>query len=187
MPDSVSPWHSSSRVKERWPLPQMKMARRRRWASAGSANRPGGGLGPPIDAPPPLQAISVVDSRRHCRSSSGRRVLHCLAATIRQPRRRSRQRQAPVDRRRRRRHLRTRAGNGRARIARESSGGATGDPGCIGSCASADHAAGRLKEELFELEVEHKQGQISQQEYEKTKAALDQTLQRALKRESQKA
>jgi hypothetical protein len=44
-----------------------------------------------------------------------------------------------------------------------------------------------LKEELFELEVEHKQGRISQQEYEKTKAALDQTLQRALKRESQKA
>jgi len=44
-----------------------------------------------------------------------------------------------------------------------------------------------LKDELFELEVEHKQGQISQQEYDKTKAALDQTLQRALKRESQKA
>ena len=44
-----------------------------------------------------------------------------------------------------------------------------------------------LKEELFELEVEHKQGRITQQEYEKTKAALDQTLQRALKRESQKA
>ena len=44
-----------------------------------------------------------------------------------------------------------------------------------------------LKDELFELEVEHKQGRISQQEYEKTKAALDQTLQRALKRESQKA
>jgi hypothetical protein len=44
-----------------------------------------------------------------------------------------------------------------------------------------------LKEELFELEVEHKQGRISQQEYDKTKAALDQTLQRALKRESQKA
>ncbi|MFZ0957242.1 MAG: carboxypeptidase regulatory-like domain-containing protein, partial [Candidatus Sulfotelmatobacter sp.] len=44
-----------------------------------------------------------------------------------------------------------------------------------------------LKEELFQLEVEHKQGQISQQEYEKTKAALDQTLQHALKREAQKA
>jgi hypothetical protein len=43
-----------------------------------------------------------------------------------------------------------------------------------------------LKEELFDLEVEHKQGHISQQEYEKTKAALDQTLQRALKRDAAK-
>jgi hypothetical protein len=41
-----------------------------------------------------------------------------------------------------------------------------------------------LKEELFELEVEHKQGRISQQEYAKAKAALDQTLDRALKRKS---
>jgi hypothetical protein len=44
-----------------------------------------------------------------------------------------------------------------------------------------------LKEEIFELEVEHKQGRISQQEYESAKSALDQTLQRALKREAQKA
>ena len=43
-----------------------------------------------------------------------------------------------------------------------------------------------LKEELFQLEVEHKQGRISQQEYEKARAALDQTLERAIKRESQK-
>lgn len=41
-----------------------------------------------------------------------------------------------------------------------------------------------LKEELFQLEVEHTQGQITQQEYEKAKAALDQTLQRALKRQA---
>jgi hypothetical protein len=39
-----------------------------------------------------------------------------------------------------------------------------------------------LKEELFQLEVEHKQGQISDEEYGKTKAALDQTLTRAIKR-----
>jgi hypothetical protein len=39
-----------------------------------------------------------------------------------------------------------------------------------------------LKEELFQLEVEHKQGSISQAEYEKAKAALDQTLERAIKR-----
>jgi hypothetical protein len=43
-----------------------------------------------------------------------------------------------------------------------------------------------LKEELFQLEVEHKQGHITQQEYEKTKSALDQTLQHALKREAAK-
>ena len=41
-----------------------------------------------------------------------------------------------------------------------------------------------LKEEIFQLEVDRKQGQISQQEYEKAKAALDQTLERALKRKS---
>ncbi len=44
-----------------------------------------------------------------------------------------------------------------------------------------------LKEELFQLELDHKQGRISQQEYDKAKAALDQTLERALKRETQKA
>ena len=44
-----------------------------------------------------------------------------------------------------------------------------------------------LKEELFQLEVERNQGQISQSEYEKAKSALDQTLERALRREAQKA
>jgi len=44
-----------------------------------------------------------------------------------------------------------------------------------------------LKEEIFQLEVEHKQGRISQQEYEKAKSALDQTLERAVKRGVAKA
>jgi hypothetical protein len=39
-----------------------------------------------------------------------------------------------------------------------------------------------LKEELFQLEMEHKQGQISDQEYATAKSALDQTLARAIKR-----
>jgi hypothetical protein len=43
-----------------------------------------------------------------------------------------------------------------------------------------------LKEEIFQLEMEHKQGKISQQEYEKAKAALDGTLERALKRDAQR-
>lgn len=40
-----------------------------------------------------------------------------------------------------------------------------------------------LKEELFQLEVEKKQGRITPEDYEKAKAALDQTLDRALKRQ----
>jgi hypothetical protein len=39
-----------------------------------------------------------------------------------------------------------------------------------------------LKEELFQLELEHTQGQISDQEYVKAKSALNQTLARAVKR-----
>ncbi len=39
-----------------------------------------------------------------------------------------------------------------------------------------------LKEEFFLLEVEHKQGNISPQEYKDAKAALDRTLERAIKR-----
>jgi hypothetical protein len=41
-----------------------------------------------------------------------------------------------------------------------------------------------LKEELFELEVEKKQGKITPEDYEKARAALDQTLDRALKRQA---
>lgn len=41
-----------------------------------------------------------------------------------------------------------------------------------------------LKEELFQLEMEHAQGQISDEEYARTKAALDQTLARAIKRKA---
>ncbi|MGA8764555.1 MAG: carboxypeptidase regulatory-like domain-containing protein, partial [Candidatus Sulfotelmatobacter sp.] len=44
-----------------------------------------------------------------------------------------------------------------------------------------------LKEELFQLEVDRKQNKISPSEYERAKAALDHTLERALKREAQKA
>ena len=41
-----------------------------------------------------------------------------------------------------------------------------------------------IKEELFQIEVESKRGQISQDEFERVKAALDQTLDRALRREA---
>jgi hypothetical protein len=61
----------------------------------------------------------------------------------------------------------------------------------VGSVPAASGNAGHsaalleaLKEELFQLEMEHKQGQISDQEYTKAKSALDQTLARAVKRKS---
>jgi hypothetical protein len=44
-----------------------------------------------------------------------------------------------------------------------------------------------IREELFQIEVEHKRGHLSQADYEKAKAALDQTLARALERVAQKA
>lgn len=53
--------------------------------------------------------------------------------------------------------------------------------GTVGHSAALLEA---LKEELFQLEMEHKQGQISDQEYTTAKSALDQTLARAIKRKN---
>jgi len=50
--------------------------------------------------------------------------------------------------------------------------------------ASSSKLLEALKEELFELEVERKQGRLSQEEYDKARSALDHTLERALKRQS---
>ncbi len=146
--------------------------------SSGSAqndNRPGGGLGPPIDAPDPLQkyrwwilgglaaALIVggvfVARRQQAAQRTNRPVGRSHALEVEEefvavesvP---ARHEQA--------------AGNGRT------------------TRNTSSMLLQGLKEELFQLEVEHKQGHISQQEYEKTKAALDHTLQRALKREAQK-
>jgi hypothetical protein len=39
-----------------------------------------------------------------------------------------------------------------------------------------------MKEELFQLEIDRQQGKISPEEYGKAKAALDETIRRALAR-----
>ncbi|MGA9812339.1 MAG: carboxypeptidase-like regulatory domain-containing protein [Terriglobales bacterium] len=44
----------------------------------------------------------------------------------------------------------------------------------------------QVKNDLFQLEVEHQQGRISRRQYKRARAALDQTLDRAIKRTSQK-
>jgi hypothetical protein len=41
-----------------------------------------------------------------------------------------------------------------------------------------------MKEELFQLEVERQQGKLSEEEYVKAKAGLDETMRRALARKS---
>jgi hypothetical protein len=52
---------------------------------------------------------------------------------------------------------------------------------------SANALLEAMKDELFQLEIERQQGQISTAEYETQKAALDQTLKRALARSSRKS
>ena len=44
-----------------------------------------------------------------------------------------------------------------------------------------------IRDELFQIEMEHKKGQISQAEYQKAKVALDRTLKRALKHQVREA
>ena len=44
-----------------------------------------------------------------------------------------------------------------------------------------------MKEELFQLEIDRQQGKVSVEEYSKAKAALDETIKRALARQSQKS
>jgi hypothetical protein len=152
-------------------------------SGAQSTNRPGGGLGPPIDAPDPLQKYEwwILGGLAAALVIGGVYVA-------------SRQQSA-------------------ARAARRQSDSAvSGSSGSSISTAMLEEddyesapvlsaASGRsvvstrptsmllegLKEELFQLEIERRQGQISQAEYEKAKSALDQTLERALKREAQRA
>jgi hypothetical protein len=154
----------------------------------GGGNRPGGGLGPPIDAPPPLRQYQwwilggfaaaliiggiVIASRQQSANRAARGKAKPISTVMEEEEEEDEEVYEPAP----------------VAVARESRPRREVPP------TSPQPVAARssmllegLKEELFELEVEHKQGRISQQEYEKTKAALDQTLQRALKRESQKA
>ena len=128
-------------------------------ATAGRDSRPGGGLGPPIDAPDPLE-------RYRWYILGGFAVVLAAGAFYITNRSRSMERS----------------------LATVSGFGAS-DVEVPDSLPVAQPASGRpgllleaLKEELFQLEVEHKQGSISQPEYERARAALDQTLERAIKR-----
>ncbi|MBZ5719486.1 MAG: DUF4198 domain-containing protein [Acidobacteriia bacterium] len=125
-------------------------------------SRPGGGLGPPIDAPDPLEKYQlyilggfvvalVIGGVYIVRRSKSLPAPDYAASDVDLP-------AAP----------------------------APPPPSKTAPASRSGLLLEALKEEMFELELEHKQGRISQQEYEKAKAALDQTLSRAVKRETAK-
>ncbi len=128
-------------------------------ATAGRDTRPGGGLGPPIDAPDPLEKYRWY--------ILGGFALALAAGAV---------------------YMTNRSRSAERSLATVSGFGAS-DIEVPDSFPARQPASGRpgllleaLKEELFQLEVEHKQGSISQPEYERARAALDQTLERAIKR-----
>ncbi|MGA8503212.1 MAG: carboxypeptidase regulatory-like domain-containing protein [Candidatus Sulfotelmatobacter sp.] len=134
---------------------------------AQATDRPGGGLGPPIDAPDPLQKYRwwILVGIAFALISGG------VYVAVRQQ-------------------------SAARALARQTPGSSASATTLEDDYAPAEtNTRARptsmllegLKEELFQLEVERRQGQISQAEYEKAKSALDQTLERALKREAQKA
>lgn len=114
--------------------------------SAGPDNRPGGGLGRPIESPDPLEKSAlqgqggVLSYRVITLIGLGAVLLGGALWTIRR---------APTP---------------------------------AVAAAGSTPLLSALKDELFQLEMEHKQGQISDKDYTSAKAALDQTLARAIRR-----
>ena len=127
-------------------------------ASASTDTRPGGGLGTPIDTPGPLNKyrwwiIGIVGALL----AAGAGIL------LRQP--------VPVD-----------AALG-ARVPAGRGGVAVSSVGPVGAdTAKASVLLLALKEELFVLETERLDGRLSQEEYDRQKAALEIVLKRALDR-----
>jgi hypothetical protein len=144
--------------------------------TAGRDSRPGGGLGPPIDAPDPLEkyrwyilgvfaaALAVggyyIARRSPAKAAGAASIDEDETTELLRP------------------QARSTATAVRVIPTAKPANSPTGDHS--GMLLQA------LKEELFQLEIERQQGSITQQEYEKHKAALDQTLQRAVSRTTQK-
>jgi hypothetical protein len=129
----------------------------------GRDNRPGGGLGAPIDAPDALQQYRWP-------ILGGFALLLAIGGWIVTKRQNSPS--PPV-------------ATASASPAVPSSPATTSRPSPPSAAPAAKPSMllEALKEELFQLEVERKQGKITPEDYEKAKAALDQTLDRALKRQ----
>jgi hypothetical protein len=143
-------------------------------AGAQATSRPGGGLGPPIDAPDPLQKYRWW-------------ILGGIAAALIVGGIFVATRQQSAARALRRKTSSPMRSAGHNEEEDDEYGPAPTPAASTAAARPASRLLDALKEELFQLEVERRQGQISQSEYESAKSALDQTLDRALKREAQKA
>jgi hypothetical protein len=134
--------------------------------AAANDNRPGGGLGAPIDAPDPLHEYRVY-------------ILGAFAVVLVMG-------GAFVVSRSNRPRPAT-AAAGTARTVEIESPAAAGDFADFvePSASPRDRNAMLLeamKEELFQLEIDRQQGKVSPEEYTKAKSALDETIRRALAR-----
>jgi hypothetical protein len=139
-------------------------------AAAPSDHRPGGGLGAPIDAPHPLQeyrwwilggfAALLVICAIHIarRQQSTNRALRCSKINS-------------------------------SLMSATQKKDDTAVPSEARSAESTRRPGTRLMEgirdEFLQIEMEHNRGQISRAEYQSAKAALDRTLERVLKRQTQ--
>ena len=132
-------------------------------------NRPGGGLGAPIDAPDALQ-------KYRWPILGGFAVLLAIGGWVVTKRQPGTSPASPSP-----------ANSGAALSDRSAAVRPTTPPAATSATSTAAAKSSMLlealKEELFQLEVERKQGKITPADYEKAKAALDQTLDRALKRQ----
>lgn len=135
----------------------------------GMSNRPGGGIGAPIDTPDPLQQyrwyilggfVLVLGAggwyvtKRKAPPSAAVATASAAPAKAAQP-----------------------------RAVAAAAPAHTAAPAVSAPAGKAAMLLEALKEEMFQLELERRQGKVSEAEYEKAKAALDQTLDRALKRQ----
>jgi hypothetical protein len=149
-------------------------------AQASDDTRPGGGLGPPTDAPDPLHQWRWYILGGFV-AMLGFGAIYMV----------TRQSSVPA------RAAAVPASNGGSKSS--SSGGtksavarAAATPPVAASASAPVQERDRsgllleaLKEEIFQLEIERQQGKVSQEEYDKAKAALDQTLHRAVTRKKQ--
>ena len=135
--------------------------------AAANDNRPGGGLGAPIDAPDPLHEYRVF-------------ILGAFALVLVMG-------GAYIVSRSNRPRPATAAAGASGKVEADSSGRSRR----ISPTSSSPSAPVRdrnallleaMKEELFQLEIDRQQGKVTPEEYTKAKAALDETIKRALAR-----